>query len=126
MYSEWQNLRSDPHKDDVEDFSNDVKNLAERLGYPEEAQVMAIKTTLLPCLVTHCFGMKTLTELKNALIILVDNPVIKKLFKAEPPPSEKALAPFNMGMMQWNPEGEEFFQGELITGGGPTESGRNS
>ena len=48
LYSKWQSLRFDPHKDDVEDFCNDVKNLEERLGYPEEAQVMAIKTTLPP------------------------------------------------------------------------------
>ena len=59
LYTELQNLKFDPHKDDVEDFCNDVKNLAKRLGYPEEAQVMAIKTTLSPCLVTHCFGFKT-------------------------------------------------------------------
>ena len=41
---EWQNLKFDPAKDDVEDFCNDVKNLATRLGYPEDAQVMAIKS----------------------------------------------------------------------------------
>ena len=125
LYSEWQNLRFDPHKDDIEDFCNDVKNLADRLGYPEEAQVMAIKTTIPPCLVTHCFSFKNLAELKNALVILVDNPVIKKMLKAEPSSTEKALAPFNMGMMQWNADDEGFFQGELIGGGSQTEQTRN-
>ena len=46
LYMEWQNLKYDPAKDDIEDFCNDVKNLANRLGYPEDAQVMAIKATL--------------------------------------------------------------------------------
>ena len=48
LYMEWQNLKFDPTKDDIEDFCNDVKNLANRLGYPEDAQVMAIKVTLPP------------------------------------------------------------------------------
>ena len=47
------------------------------------------------------------------------------MLKAEPTSTEKALASFQMGMMQWNPDGEEFFQGQLIGGGSPTEQGRN-
>ena len=35
LYMEWQNLKFDPTKDDIEDFCNDVKNLATRLGYPK-------------------------------------------------------------------------------------------
>ena len=34
LYMEWQNLKFGPTKDDIEDFCNDVKNLANRLGYP--------------------------------------------------------------------------------------------
>ena len=51
LYMKWQNLKFDPAKDDIEDFCNDVKNLANRLGYPEDAQVMAIKVTLPPVFV---------------------------------------------------------------------------
>ena len=43
LYMQWQNLEFDPAKDDIEDFCNDVKNLLNKLGYPEDAQVMAIK-----------------------------------------------------------------------------------
>ena len=44
--------------DDIEDFCNDVKNLANRLGYPEDAQVMAIKATLPSVLVTQVINVK--------------------------------------------------------------------
>ena len=46
---EWQNLKFDLAKDDIEDFCNDVKNLANRLGYPEDAQVMAINANSSTC-----------------------------------------------------------------------------
>ena len=52
LYMEWQNLKFDPVNDDIEDFCNDVKNLANRLVYLEDAQVMSIKATLPPVLVT--------------------------------------------------------------------------
>ena len=58
LYMEWQNLKFDPAKDDIEDFCNDVKNLANRLGYPEDAQVMAIKATLPPVLVMQVINVK--------------------------------------------------------------------
>ena len=51
LYMESQNLKFDPIKDDIEDFCNDVRNLGNRLGYPEHAQVMAIKAMLPPVLV---------------------------------------------------------------------------
>ena len=47
------------------------------------------------------------------------------MLKAEPSSTEKALAPFNMGMIQWNADDEGFFQGELIGGGSWTEQTRN-
>ena len=50
LYMEWQNLKFDPAKDDIEDFCNDVKNLVNRLGYPKEVQVMAMKSNIPPVL----------------------------------------------------------------------------
>ena len=49
LYMEWQNLKFDPAKDDIEHFCNDVRNLANRLGYPEDVQVMAIKANSATC-----------------------------------------------------------------------------
>ena len=43
LYSEWQNLKFDPTTDDIDEFISDVKKLAKCLGYPERAQVMAIR-----------------------------------------------------------------------------------
>ena len=103
LYMEWQNLKFDPVKDDIEDFCNDVKNLANRLGYPEDAQVMAIKATLPPVLVTQVINIKTFKEIRDALITLVENPVIKRVLLTEGT-GEKGLAPFSQ--MQWQPEND--------------------
>ena len=103
LYMEWQNLKFDPAKDDVEDFCNDVKNLATRLGYPEDAQVMAIKATLPPVLVTQVINVKTFKEIRDTLITLVENPVIKRVLLTEGT-GEKGLAPFSQ--MQWQPEND--------------------
>ena len=101
LYMEWKNLKFDPAKDDVEDFCNDVKNLATRLGYPEDAQVMAIKATLPPMLVTQVINVKTFKEIRNTLITLVENPVIKRVLLTEGT-GEKGLTLFSQ--MQWQPE----------------------
>ena len=103
LYMEWQNLKFDPAKDDIEDFCNDVKNLANRLGYPEDAQVMAIKATLPPVLVTQVINVKTFKEIRDTLITLVENPVIKRVLLTEGT-GEKGLAPFSQ--MQWQPEND--------------------
>ena len=100
---EWQNLKFDPAKDDIEDFCNDVKNLANRLGYPENAQVMAIKAPLPPVLVTHVINVKTFKEIRDTLIMLVENPVIKRVLLTEGT-GEKGLVPFSQ--MQWQPEND--------------------
>ena len=105
LYMEWQNLKFDPAKDDIEDFCNDVKNLANRLGYPEDAQVMAIKSTLLPVLVTQVINVKMFKEIRDTLITLVENPVIKRVLLTEGT-GEKGLAPFSMSQMQWQPEND--------------------
>ena len=80
LYMEWQNLKFDPTKDDIEDFCNGVKNLANRLGYPEDAQVMAIKAMLPPVPVKQVINVKTFKEIRDTLITLVENPVIKRVF----------------------------------------------
>ena len=103
LYMEWQNLKFDPAKDDIEDFCNDVKNLANRLGYPEDAQVMAIKATLPPVLVTQVINVKMFKEIRDTLITLVENPVIKRVLLTEGT-GEKGLAPFSQ--MQWQPEND--------------------
>ena len=102
---EWQNLKFDPTKDDIEDICNDVKNLANRLGYPEDAQVMAIKASLLPVLVTLVINMKMFKEIRDILITLVENPVIKRVLLTDGT-GEKGLAPFSMSQMQWQPEND--------------------
>ena len=37
MYMTWMQLSFDSSKDDKEEFINEVKNLAKRLGYNEQA-----------------------------------------------------------------------------------------
>ena len=105
LYMEWQNLKFDPTKDDIEDFCNDVKNLANRLGYPEDAQVMAIKAKLPPVLVTQVINVKMFKEIRDTLIMLVENPVINRVLLTEGM-SEKGLVQFSMSQMQWQPEND--------------------
>ena len=105
FYMEWQNLKFDPAKDDIEDFCNDVKNLANRLGYPEDAQVMAIKTMLPPVLVTRVINVKMFKEIRDTLITLVEKPVIKRVLLTKGT-GEKGLTPFSMSQMQWQPEND--------------------
>ena len=75
---EWQNLKFDPVKDDIEDFCNDVKNLANRLGYPGDAQVMTIKVNIPPVLVTQVINVTTFKEIRDTLTTLVKNPVMRE------------------------------------------------
>ena len=105
LYMEWQNLKFDPAKDDIEDFCNDVKNLANRLGYPEDARVMAIKAMLPPVLVTQVINVKMFKEIRDILITLVENPVIKRVLLTEGT-GEKGLTAFSMSQMQWQPEND--------------------
>ena len=95
LYLEWQNLKFGLSKDDIEDFCNDVKNLAKRLGYPEDTQVMAIKANLPPVLVTQVINVTRFKEIRDTLITLVENAMIKGDLLTEGA-GEKGLAPFNM------------------------------
>ena len=45
-YSAWGSLTFDPNKDDIEQFILKVEELAKKLGYNEDAQVMAVKSVL--------------------------------------------------------------------------------
>ena len=45
-YSAWGALTFDPNKDDIEQFILKVEELAKKLGYNEDAQVMAVKSVL--------------------------------------------------------------------------------
>ena len=100
---EWQNLKFDPTKDDIEDFCNDVKNLANRLGYPENAQVMAINAMLPPVLVTQVINVMMFKEIRDTLNYTGRKPMIKRVLLTEGT-GEKGLALFNMSQMQWQPE----------------------
>ena len=45
-YSAWGSLTFDSNKDDIEQFIQKVEELAKKLGYNEDAQVMAVKSVL--------------------------------------------------------------------------------
>ena len=61
---------------------------------------MAIKAMLLPVLVIN---MKMFKEIRDTLITLVENPVIKRVLLTNGT-GEKGLTPFSMSQMQWQPE----------------------
>ena len=65
MYTAWMQLSFDSSKDDIEEFINEVKDLAKILGYNEEAQVMAIKNQLPLELYHNCLSIKTLIDLTD-------------------------------------------------------------
>ena len=64
---------------------------------------MAIKAVLPPVLVTQVINVKTFKEIRDILITLVGNPVIKRVLLTDGT-SEKGLALFSMSQMQWQPE----------------------
>ena len=45
-YNAWSTPTFDPNKDDIEHFVSKVEDLAKKLGYNEDAQVMAVKSIL--------------------------------------------------------------------------------
>ena len=87
-YSAWGALTFDPNKDDIEQFILKVEELAKKLGYNEDAQVMAVKSVLprdvmavksvLPRDVySICMTYKKLKDLKTFLIELFSNPNVR-------------------------------------------------
>ena len=45
-YNAWSTLTSDPNKDNIEQSVSKVEDLAKKLGYNKDAQVMAVKSVL--------------------------------------------------------------------------------
>ena len=66
-YSAWGALTFDPNKDDIEQFILKVEELAKKLGYNEDAQVMAVKSILPRDVYGICMTYKNLKDLKNFL-----------------------------------------------------------
>ena len=77
-YSAWGSLTFDPNKDDIEQFILKVEELAKKLGYNEDAQVMAVKSVLPRDVYGICMTHKTLKELKTFLIDLFVNPKMRE------------------------------------------------
>ena len=77
-YSPWGSLTFDPNKDDIEQFIQKVEELAKKLGYNEDAQVMAVKSVLPRDVYGICMTYKTLKELKTFLIDLFANPKMRE------------------------------------------------
>ena len=55
-----------------------VENLAKKLGYNEDAQVMAVKSVLPRDVYGICMTKKKLKDLKSFLIYLFSNPKMKE------------------------------------------------
>ena len=77
-YSAWGALTFDPNEDDIEQFILKVEELAKKLGYNEDAQVMAVKSVLPRDVYGICMTCKKLKELKAFLIELFSNPKMRE------------------------------------------------
>ena len=77
-YSAWGALTFDPNKDDMESFILKVEELAKKLSYNEDAQVMAVKCVLPRDVYGICMTYKRLKELKTFLIELFANPKMRE------------------------------------------------
>ena len=79
-YNAWSILTFDPNKDDIEQFVSKVEDLAKKLGYNKDAQVMAMENVLPRDVYGICMTYKNLKDLKNFLIELFSNQKMKKLY----------------------------------------------
>ena len=77
-YNAWGTPMFDPHKDDTEQFVLKVEELAKKLGYNEDAQVMAVKSVLPRDVYGICMTYKKLKDLKTFLIELFSNPKVRE------------------------------------------------
>ena len=68
----------DPNKDDIEQFILKVEELVKKLGYNEDAQVMAVKSVLPRDVYGTCMTYKKLKDLKTFLIGLFSNPKMRE------------------------------------------------
>ena len=78
-YSAWRALTFDPNKDDIEQFILKVEESAKKLGYNEDAQVMAVKSVLPRDVHGICMTYKNLKDLKTFLIELFSNPKMREV-----------------------------------------------
>ena len=76
--------------------------------------MMAIKANIPPVLVTQVINITTFRKIRDTLITLVENPVIKRVLKTEGS-SDKGIAPFHIPQTQWKPENDAGM--EQITAG---------
>ena len=77
-YNAWGALTFDPNKDDIEQFVQKVEELAKKLGYNEDPQVMAVKSVLPRDMYGICMTHKNLKDLKTFLIELFSNPRMRE------------------------------------------------
>ena len=77
-YNVWGTLTFDPDKDDTGQFILKVEELAKKLGYNEDAQVMAVKSVLPRDVYGICLTYKKLKDLKTFLIELFSNPKMRE------------------------------------------------
>ena len=68
----------DPNKDEIEQFVLKVEELAKKLGYNEDVQVMAVKGILPRDVYGICMSYKKLKDLKTFLIELFSNLKIRE------------------------------------------------
>ena len=68
----------DPNKDDIEQFILKVEELAKKLGYNEDAKVMAVTSVLPRDVYGICMMCKKLKDLKTFLIELFSNPKMRE------------------------------------------------
>ena len=66
-YNAWSTITFDPNKDDIEQFVSKMEDLAKKLGYNEDAQVMAVKSVLPRDVYGICMSYKKLKDLKTLL-----------------------------------------------------------
>ncbi len=111
LYAEWQHLAFYPAKDDIEDFVTDVQDIATQLGYPDRAQVMAVKGCLPLDVHNSCLNMDTMAELKPFVIRVFDNPRVKKSYGRTD--GKTATSAFSMGETVEQPASSEV--GKLIS-----------
>ena len=77
-YNAWGTLTFGPSKDDIEQFVLKVEELAKKLGYNEDAQVMVVKSVLPRDVYGICMTYKNLKDLKTFLIELFSNPKMRE------------------------------------------------
>ena len=77
-YNAWSTLTFYPNKDNIEQFVSKVEELAKKLGYNEDAQVMAVKSVLPRDVYGICMTYKKLKDLQSFLIDLFLNPKMRE------------------------------------------------